>query len=60
MEDLSEKYRPAKFDEFLGNRDAVDMVRKWALEWARGNRQKPLIITGPCGSGKTTLAMLGA
>ncbi len=60
MEDLSEKYRPATFEEFLGNRDAVDMVRKWALEWARGKRQKPLIITGPCGSGKTTLAMLGA
>ncbi len=60
MEDLSEKYRPRKFEEFLANRDAVDAVRKWALEWARGRRQKPLIITGPCGSGKTTLAMLAA
>ncbi|MFA5105736.1 MAG: hypothetical protein WC506_02125 [Candidatus Micrarchaeia archaeon] len=60
MEDLSEKYRPSRFEDFLGNRDAVDAVRKWALEWARGRSQKPLIITGPCGSGKTTLAMLGA
>ncbi len=60
MDDLIEKYRPARFEEFLGNKDASDAVRKWALEWERGKRQKPLIITGPCGSGKTTLAMLGA
>ncbi len=67
------KYSPKKLSEIAGNPSAVEEIRRWALEWMRGNTvqpgkiggddstgrmvlgnaQKPLLIYGPTGTGKT-------
>lgn len=50
------KYAPKTVDEIAGNDDAKAAVKKWALDWSRGKKQKPLLLYGPCGTGKTALA----
>ncbi len=50
------KYSPKKTAEVIGNKDAVEKVRRWALEWDRGKAQKPLLLWGSTGAGKTSLA----
>lgn len=52
----TEKYRPRRLDEVIGNEDAVEEVRKWALLWQSGKPQKPLLLVGPPGTGKTATA----
>jgi len=47
-----EKYSPNTLKEFVGNPSAVDQV----LEWAN-NPTTPLLLIGPCGTGKTTAAI---
>ncbi len=51
-----EKYAPTRLDEVLGNPSAVKEVRQWAESWKKGKKQPPLLIAGPTGSGKTSLA----
>ncbi len=53
---LTEKYAPQKVDELIGNEDAKVEVKKWALEFERGKAQKPLLLHGPPGTGKTACA----
>ncbi len=53
---LTEKYAPRKLDEVIGNAEAVTEVKKWALEFERGKAQKPLLLHGPPGVGKTAIA----
>ena len=52
----TEKYRPRKLDEIIGNDEAVSEVRKWALLWQSNKPQKPLLLVGPPGTGKTATA----
>jgi len=52
----TEKYRPRRLDEVIGNEEAVEEVRKWALLWQSGKPQKPLLLVGPPGTGKTATA----
>lgn len=54
----SEKYRPKDLLEMVGNEDAKDMFVSWLGKWVKGT--KPLLLVGPPGVGKTTMAMLGA
>lgn len=52
----TDKYAPRKLDEIVGNAESVQQIRTWALDWQRGKRQKPLLLFGPPGTGKTAAA----
>ncbi|MFA4946077.1 MAG: AAA family ATPase [Candidatus Micrarchaeia archaeon] len=52
----TEAYAPLNAEEFAGNPSAREEALKWALDWKRGKRGKPLLLHGATGSGKTTLA----
>ncbi|MFH1056250.1 MAG: replication factor C large subunit [Candidatus Micrarchaeota archaeon] len=50
------KHAPKSVDEIAGNEESKEIVKKWALEWQRGKKQKALLVWGPPGVGKTALA----
>jgi replication factor C large subunit len=56
----TEKYSPKSFDEVLGNIKIKDAIIEWTEEWLNGNTQKCMLLIGPAGTGKTTLAHLAA
>ncbi|WP_048191185.1 replication factor C large subunit [Methanobacterium sp. SMA-27] len=56
----TEKYSPKNFDEVLGNVKIKDAIVEWTEEWLMGNTQNCLLLIGPAGTGKTTLAHLAA
>ena len=56
----TEKYSPKSFDEVLGNVKIKDALVEWTEEWLLGNNQKCMLLIGPPGTGKTTLAHLAA
>ncbi len=49
----SEKYRPTRVEQMVGNEDARLAAIKWLTGWVNGSR--PLLLIGPPGTGKTTL-----
>lgn len=55
---FQDKYFPSNFDEFIGNVEIVDFVRDWANKWQSGIKQKPIMLFGYSGVGKTALALL--
>ncbi len=56
----TEKYSPKNFDQVLGNIKIKDAIIEWTEEWLNGNTQKCMLLIGPAGTGKTTLAHLAA
>ena len=54
----SEKYRPQCMIELVGNEDSRKLFVEWFQKWRKGT--KPLLIVGPPGTGKTTLANLAS
>ena len=54
----SEKYRPQRMTELVGNEDSRKLFVEWFQKWRKGT--KPLLIVGPPGTGKTTLANLAS
>jgi replication factor C large subunit len=54
----SEKYRPKKIIDMVGNEEARSSFVDWLVKWKKGT--KPVLLIGPPGIGKTTLAQLAA
>ncbi len=54
----SEKYRPKNLLDMIGNEEAKESFVNWISKWVPGT--KPLLLVGPPGIGKTTIAILGA
>jgi len=54
----SEKYKPKVISEMLGNEEARSEFVEWFGKWKKGT--KPLLMVGPPGIGKTTLANIAA
>lgn len=54
----SEKHRPKKIIDMVGNEEARKSFVDWLVKWKKG--VKPVLLVGPPGIGKTTLAQLAA
>jgi replication factor C large subunit len=54
----TDKYRPKTFKELIGNTKSKNQIEHWVSEWKNGNPQKPLLLIGPAGIGKTSLAYI--
>ncbi len=54
----SEKYRPHNISDMVGNEESRSAVMEWFAKWKKGT--KPLLLVGPPGIGKTTIAYLVA
>ena len=52
----TDKYRPKSFDDVVGNVKQKQIIQKWVEKWKNGEPQPPLLLIGPAGTGKTTLA----
>ncbi len=50
-----EKYRPKKLEDVVISKKLLDDILKWAREW--DSHRKPLLLAGPPGTGKTSLAL---
>ena len=54
----SEKHRPKNLLDLIGNEEAKVSIVEWFGKWVKGT--KPILLVGPPGTGKTTLATLCA
>lgn len=52
----TKKYQPQTIDEVAGNNKEKEKIKGWIKQWKDGNPQKPLLLVGSPGIGKTTLA----
>ena len=54
----SEKYRPQDISDMVGNEDSRAALVEWFAKWKKGT--KPILLVGPPGIGKTTIATLAS
>ena len=50
---LTEKYKPKRLEDVVGQQEAIKKILKWIQSWKPGD--KALLIHGPVGVGKTTI-----
>lgn len=55
-----DKYRPKTFEDVIGNNQQKKEVQAWVEAWKAGNPQPALLLVGPAGTGKTTMAHIVA
>ncbi len=53
---IVEKYRPRKLSDIIGQDAVVDRLTVWARNWEDGIPQKPILLYGGPGCGKTSIA----
>jgi replication factor C large subunit len=55
---LTEKYRPRRVSEVIGNKEAVNSFLEWMKSWESGKpSKKAAFLVGPPGVGKTSLVL---
>lgn len=54
---LSEKYRAKKYSDLIGQEKAVEEIKKFLKEFPK---KKAIVLHGPAGTGKTSLALAAA
>lgn len=54
----SEKHRPQNISDMIGNEESRSAIIEWFAKWKKGT--KPILLIGPPGIGKTTIAYLCA
>ena len=52
----TDKYRPKSFDYVVGNVKQKKIIQDWVEKWKNNDPQPPLLLIGPAGTGKTTIA----
>jgi replication factor C large subunit len=53
---FADKYAPKKLSDVIGNSDRVEHIKQWMLQWMNADKGKPILLWGPPGIGKTSIA----
>lgn len=51
----ADKHAPQTLSEIKGHSTTVKKIKKWVETWEEGKKEKPILLHGPPGSGKTAI-----